>query len=408
MKEKDVDIQAIYRENKNVLWCLSSKDAYLYRIDLQRGMMEEVMPLAADADMPNMFLDILGYGECLVFVPACSDFLVLWDRKKRICQRVPLPKAKYEIGNTGIKFFSGMVYGDSLYLFGHSYPGIVKMDLLSHEFEVMDGWVENGELALTAKTEGCFWRKYCFVDGKLYLPFMNANAVLKLDLESGGTEVCRVGNADQHYISMEWDGKNFWLVPRDARTGNIIKWNPVNGAVEYYGQFPEGFNYAQYAFGRTVKIGEKVLLFANDANMNICMDTGTGRMEMFPDPYAIPEVTKSRYRFAELTKEKIFFHCRNQCVYWDFRTGETECLPYSVDERIFVRYEMQREKRRLRYHFACTRKGVVVPEQKEFGIGSLIKYLQFASEEREKDGYGRKMDGYVQGNDENPHIGKSD
>ena len=76
-----------------------------------------------------VFYDILNYEDCFVFVPCRFDKVLILDRKDWSKIYVEIPQTDWRIGETSFNFFTGIININSLYLFGFSYPGILKMDL---------------------------------------------------------------------------------------------------------------------------------------------------------------------------------------------------------------------------------------------------------------------------------------
>ncbi len=368
-----IQISGYYLEDSKYLWCTCWKDSYLYKIDLEKGIINEVVQLLDNADMPKAFNDILAYKNYFVMIPGCADYIVFFDQMSHKCEQIALPHMEQKIGTSEFKFFTGKIYGDCLYLFGYSYPAIVKLDLVEKKLTVLKKWLKDKNLIFNNEVDGCFHMMHCQLGDKLYFPFMNANAVMELDLPTGDVNIHIVGNSRQRYISIEWDGTFFWLIPRDGSVGSIIKWNPQNDFVEYDKQYPKEFNYEKYAFYRTVNVGDKILLFAHRGNMNISIDISTGKMEKFPDLYDSFDVRISKYTLVQKVGEKIFIVAQNECIFWDYVTGKKESVVYSLSEDIQERYENKN-------FFNKIKNKLFVYEKEDGGLSHLIRYLESSEE----------------------------
>ena len=130
------------------------------------------------------------------------------------------------------KFANGVIDNDNLYIFGYNYKGIVKFNLLTEEFSVIDDFLK--DLKVTSYNEKICLYEYIKVDDKLYLPFINANAVLELSLNDDKTKIHYIGDEKQRYTTGAWDGSSIWLAPRDGKIGDIVKWNLKNNTVKQY------------------------------------------------------------------------------------------------------------------------------------------------------------------------------
>ncbi len=49
--ERKIQIQAYYYEEPDTIWCISWEDAYLYKLNLQEGVLEEAAPLLENPDI---------------------------------------------------------------------------------------------------------------------------------------------------------------------------------------------------------------------------------------------------------------------------------------------------------------------------------------------------------------------
>lgn len=375
---KAIDINAYFWEGHNCLWGITWGKAYLYKIDLEERIIDEIMPLLDEPNLFRAFSDILPCGDFIAFIPGCSDSLVIVDRISKTKEQIPLPEYGKKIGTSGVRFFTGIFFKNCVFMFGYSYPGIVKVDLCKKETVVIDRWLESADVLFTDETDGCFHVQYYRNGNLVYFPFMNANAVMEFDLEKEKAIIHKVGDRHQRYISIEWDGSNFWLIPRDGSVGSIVKWNPVSDETLHYRKYPKGFNYDKYAFYRTVNIGDKIFLFAHQSNMNIEIDIATGEMNGFADVYDTSDRKAGKYLHAELRGDKIFFINDSQCIWWNYVSGEKEYLLYYDRERICDRGKNEELKR-----FFGKKGGIPVGESEQINLNSLITYLK-SYEEREQ------------------------
>lgn len=375
-KIREIGIKAFFQEDEDTLWCISFESlSRLYKIDLRTAIMDEASPLLNETAMSNAFSNILAYKDYFIFIPANEERITMLERKKGTIESIMLPSAEKKIGKSDINFFSGIIYEDFLFLFGYSYPGILRMDLVNKKFKIINEWLNERDFFFTNEKDGCFHIQYYIKNNIVYFPFMNTNAVLEFDLRTMEVTVHKVGNCGQRYISIEWDGNNFWLFPRDGSRGSIVKWNLERDTVAYYQEYPEGFNYDEYAFGRTVKVGKEVLLFANCSNMNISIDLVTGEMKSFEDIYDTSDIKGARYRYVEFRKDKILFINKKQCILWDYLSGQKQYIPFEYGKNIYNR----RKKEELDRYF-LGKKGMQIRESEKIDLRSLITYMSLSKQ----------------------------
>ena len=75
----NINIVATYCENDRYIWCVAQEDAYLYRLDKEDGILEQMIPLLDDVYVNSAFINILHYRNWLVFVPSNAKCIVLVD-----------------------------------------------------------------------------------------------------------------------------------------------------------------------------------------------------------------------------------------------------------------------------------------------------------------------------------------
>lgn len=363
-------IWAAYRENERYTWCITKKDTYLYKLDRTRAVIEQVVPLSDDIYMYCAYNGILPYRNSLILIPANSDNVVIVDCRNLTKEYIALPDMKYRIGNSTSKFFGGVVHEDNLFLFGNSYPGIVKVNLISKDVKVIDSWINKSMVTFTNEYDGCFGARYILLNNVVYFPFMNTNAVLQFDLETENILVHKVGDESQRFVSIEWDGECFWLIPRDGSTGNVIKWNPFNGVIEYIKKYPEEFDYNTFAFYRTEMVNNKIFLFAHLSNCNISIDTNNGQMVTFPHLYHVEDIKGCKYQIVWREHDKFIILRDKEWIEWNYCRNTVERFDYKYDASIVQRYS----EREIKEYFD-NRIQKVIGEKENMSLKKYLRYL---------------------------------
>jgi len=377
----NMNMVAMCPENDRYLWCISQEDAYLYRIDKEKEVLEELIALTDDIYMQNAFLDMVEYLNWLILIPSKGDDVVLVNRDTLEKRTIKLPVAESFIGTTGMKFRTGLVHHNNLFMFGCAYPGIVKVNLESREIEVRDSWLLGQDIVFNDSADGCFFNNYCLLDNIVYLPFVNTNAVMQFDLEKEEITIYKVGNDTQRYISIEWDGQWFWLIPRDGSKGAIIKWNPDKGVTEEISGYPVEYDYHKLAFYRSQIIDDRLLLFAHCGQHNISIDVTTGQMTTFPHLYKVEGVRGSKYPIVLKEKDNIVTLHNGEYIVWNYVENHIGRFGYKLDDEISLRYE----KKRLIEYFG---ENQLKYENENAGLEEFLRYVLFESDEID-EGLGR-------------------
>jgi len=374
---------------KNYLWCLSYESTYLYRLDIRSGILDVVVPLLDETDLRWAFGGILRYKDWLVFLPCVADEVVLYHAENNTVKRIPVPQPQFYINDAEQKnkFFSGVIQEDFLYLFGCAYPGILKLDLREEKFSVFSEWINEFQQYRNNWHDGCFI-KGVVRDNIVYLPFSNANAVMKFHLITEETNIVVLGDVKQRYISVEDDGKDLWLIPRESIDGCIVRWNPETGSVEEYRDYPPGFTKGECSFFNTVYQGGYVWLFAHRADMNIKVDVSDGKMYQAPDYYDASLIGGCRYPVVASWQRGfiILDSLESQWMYWDCDTEEVKVVPAELSQKIYEQFE-EKELRKIELRHS-NGQSILYRERKQFILERFLKRIKLenAAEDKEVPG----------------------
>lgn len=327
-------------KNGNIWGIDNSKGENLYCCCTQSGLTKISV---GSNDNEKHYINAVSYNEELILIPDILGSIDIINKESLSVREINIPYRELMSVKNKIPFFHGFINDKFLYLLGYAYPGIVKVDLEKEKSTVIDGWVSLTNL--NDFNDGFFHMKSVEIDGVIYCPFMNQNAVLRYDLRTDDADIVRVGDDKQRFISIEHDGNSIWLIPRDNRNGNIIRWNPIANETTYYNDFPPEFDHNLYAFYRTVYYDSRIFLFSHMSNINVCLDTNTGKMSSFQHLYDVDEVKKCKYPNLILIENKIFFLINMELVIWDLNTGDIERKPIKISEKLISEIEKQEMER---------------------------------------------------------------
>lgn len=181
------------------------------------------------SDNERLFSAIKVIGDNVVLAPMKADKIIVFNRKNNEVKQysIPLIDAAYK---KEAKFFNVIEYQGDAYIIGHSYPGILRVDLKKGDIELYFDFSKtfsNQELG-----QDIFRDNVATIDEKYYLPCCNTNAVFEIDLKNKEYKRFDVGVNDRRFSSIEFDGKYFWLFP--LKDYVIVKWQKnENTTIEY-------------------------------------------------------------------------------------------------------------------------------------------------------------------------------
>lgn len=169
--------------------------------------------------------------------------LVIWENKIYLIPNIARRMAVYDIVTGNFEpfdlldvnkhqiFYGNCLCGDNLFLFHFFDATILKINLKSKEITVIDEWIDKISPYLFKRSESNFnyFRKQLVCrEGKIYIPFCYANAVLEIDCENLKSDIHIIGAAEQGYSGICEDGEDLWLAPKQ-RNGAVVRWNPKTG-----------------------------------------------------------------------------------------------------------------------------------------------------------------------------------
>ena len=142
----EMNFTEAFFENENQVWCISRNDNYLYRLDIEKAIVEEIILLSPEEYQNGGYDDILCYDKFFILVPrsAESDIIIV-NRENWTKQYIKIPQQNVRVGVDKVDFHKGIIYKDNLFLFGCAYPGIVKVNIQSKIVEVIDDWLVSAQ-----------------------------------------------------------------------------------------------------------------------------------------------------------------------------------------------------------------------------------------------------------------------
>lgn len=361
---------ALWKDNK--MWCITYEDNFLYCVEKGNNVMKEITMLSDEDNMKVDYVDILQYGKCFVFIPSLSKDILILNTEDWTKRYIKIQNVECNVGNGKTLFFTGKIQDDYLFLFGNSYAGIVKVDLLTGENKIINDWARQLKGKYNDKDDGCFHMQYIQLDNFVYIPFMNLNAVLRLNVITDDVEICRVGDDRQRYIAIESDGENLWLIPRDVQVGEIVCWNLETGAVQQFKEYPLELVKVKHAFYRTEMIENNLLVFSHMGNCNIAVDTKTGKMRKLKDVFDVLDENGCRYPFVWKYKNHIVVLRNAEIIFWDYFSDDIEKYSFVFGERCITRYE----DRQIRQYFCDDEQMIIRGESEKKGLSEYIKFIK--------------------------------
>ncbi len=174
----------------------------------------------------------------LIFAPGMASKIAFYDLKNGSMTYIPLKALRDnpKENQKEIKFWNTFKYQSYVYLFGYSYPAIIRIDMRSMEIQYFTDWLADVEENIDfGDVNGYFTDGYVIIGDLALIPVGCRRAILELNLRTGHTKIRKLK------VSMEGigglasiNGEDIWLVGRGSKTNWISCWNRRTGHIKEY------------------------------------------------------------------------------------------------------------------------------------------------------------------------------
>lgn len=339
-------------------------------IDFQAGSMEIIGSIPEeDVFLERVCIKIVAWNEELIFVPMNGRKVWFFHVKDRTWK--PL-----EIRNDNIqrKIRQAFVYKNKLYMVGCHYPAIICVDLKTEHIQYVDAPFKEVRDVYQKRDMHGYFRHDCVLKGHLlYFASFITNKVLVFDLENFHWEYVTVGETNNGYSGIAWDGNYFWLAPNDKKC--IVRWD----GGKLYWEYPLPFH------GMNKKIMFLGVVFWNGDIIFPAFRTDCTLILHHADVERY-EIKKEQYLFYTICDERNII-CGdkhgNIISYTD--KGEKYCVKCRVSENELLKKLNITEgelKRYLQVKFSD-----IAYEDSCFGLHTLLSYLDKNRSEKGSESY---------------------
>lgn len=197
-------------------------------------------------------------------------------------------------------FYGAVGWEHYLFLIPYNYPYIVRFDTRSGEVCYMNEHLDVfiGTVRGERRVGG-----YCIHNGYLFLASPIDNRVLAIHAATGKTQVMTT-NSDNTCgcMTIASDGEELWLLPFTGIT--VTRWNPENGKMRKYSEFPDkiickhpdfGYECVDRPFSFLAFAGDKAYLSPFWGDRYIEINKKTHEIREWNPPFKEPEAIKNEY-----------------------------------------------------------------------------------------------------------------
>lgn len=246
--------------DENMYYMVSMYTGFVFCINCDTGDISVIENIPPNYPIgKNSFSGICKCGDKLVLIPLLANDIWMYDLNNNMWQSISLPTKVRNITN---KFFDCCVYSNYIYMFGHYYSGIIKLNIEDLSIKEIEVTFDSDDI------ERSFFNYNSYIIGSyLYIPSCQTNCVVKIRLKDDSYELIYLGSGHEGFSGMTFDGEEFWLSPR--KNGPIIRWNGDKKVEEFI--LPKEFERKDFYFGSAVNC-ENYILFAGFSNLSVIID----------------------------------------------------------------------------------------------------------------------------------------
>lgn len=211
----------------------------------------------------RLFDKIVIYRDRVFLIPLMAKKIYIYNLDSKKLEFIELNNAHIARWNF---FYNGIELDGFLYLIGACYHALVKIDLNSLRVEEIP--IYESKMEIQSKLNDCFSRKSIVeMDKKIYIASALSNEVLVYDTISNSYVWKKIASDTNRYSGIAWDGKAFWLAPRDNYI--LVRWEP-NISVEEF-DISQWYEDDKFFAGIVCK-KDKVYLYSYQAEKSFVYD----------------------------------------------------------------------------------------------------------------------------------------
>jgi hypothetical protein len=218
-------------------------------------------------------------GRYFVLTPENSSSVLTYDWETGKAAAIPLP-APLPRGN----FRYAVSYGNWVIMTGHVSGRIIACDPQNKEIRYLLELAAE-ELKACGRENAAVFGKPCLLSDMLYVPIIDTNQVLELNLTEGSYKIHHVGVEEAAYGFAAAYAGNIWLAP--SQGGPLAVWNPPTGVMQIIDRFPADVHFAKVAgkirfFADIIVDGAYLWLLPWGADKILRVNMENGHIETVP------------------------------------------------------------------------------------------------------------------------------
>lgn len=333
---KYLSFNAAYVE-KDDIWFSANEFNGLFHMDLKtKKVVNHGCFIDENMSQINLYHNVVKYHNKLIFIPFYANDIAEYDLSTGAITKVPIDHISYPY-----KYRTSILHDNWLYLLPLGNAPLLKYNLNTNEVISLNKWQEEIEKHILNYANGysIFSCSY-FINNKIYAPLGLENVLFEFDLKDESIKTYQVG---QHsgYIDMQFDGENFWLLPREKAPIVIVQWN-INTKEQKYFNYDEYFSeylIDKIPFSSSIITNGKLWIFSRESlrivKQNMynkgceIIDLDIGKIGNYPLTQYFPRVIQKNN-----IEIMAYPGVTNQIIIINTDTNDIKTIPVEIDKAL--------------------------------------------------------------------------
>lgn len=356
-----------YVEIENEIWFPNFNFNALVKLEKSSGKIRVIDRFPNfSIEKRSLYSTVCHVKDWLVFVPYNSDEIVSYNIRTKEFVSALLDQ-KY-VGERREYFLSAYVHDRSVYMFPMAAKCLVRYDVYDRSAVYLtDPYIDS-----IPETSFCFGQEFEVVDKKVYLPFLNVNAVAVLDVQKERLDIRNL-QFGEGCSTINYGGGFFYLA--STGKGELYRWEMGTGDVEIY-HFPKELEAVEYAFLCSCRREDKLLFFPDMGNMVVSFDIRSGKMR---EERRINEPTITFF----IKENVILMEHMNHLCSFSYSAGKLSFAPYLQMDDPYNREEILRFLLQEGYFGVLTEEDISLEDYVK-----VLKRMDSKQKADRKDSYG--------------------
>lgn len=229
-KKKTLWFNDFVIDNDDIIFASGSFNG-LFRANFKTGRSKFLACFPGEAmDGYHLYCGTYKYGNRILFIPAGGKQFLVYDMLNQSFEVIMFRDMNRKNEPFRYKYHGSVQVGKYVYVFGHSIPEILRVDMDNLKIKLYEGWLD--ELYKFGRKEEApfFFEDVCAVDDSIFAVTGQNNSIIELDTKTDKIQIHSIGEKGSIYETLAYDGEYFWLTEQAKR---IVKVDKKNWSCQY-------------------------------------------------------------------------------------------------------------------------------------------------------------------------------